>query len=652
MDAITMQKLEDLRSSTLVLDLETSASYPDGEPINIKTNFDDYVKYAKAKWFGCYSYKYDIYVCDEVLGNEDKIRSFIAEHSVIVGFNSDEFDIPILYNNDLMPEKRFLLVDCMVVLGDSVFRQHSGLPFKMRGKLMGYKFKNNSLKSMAKAMKLESQKGDIDYEIFFKNYYTDDERKEIIKYLEGDVKSTKQMFDKLWDFWYPFTKFLSEKNILNLSWIKSSIASLRYKGDCNILGVEETYSDDRTAKKEEMGGRVINPKYEEARGVMYLDFGSLYPWIRNMFNIDAEITDGTPEKELELYGELSNTTFHGNELFKVKGFYDITQQHLIALKSIENLTTRKMLKDTDPDNPLIYTIKIYENAGYGALRSPIFEQIHKPNGGWDICWLGQQMNHLVEKMMDEFGFETIAGDTDSVFVLARQGTENTKRYVQECLQKIIDKILANVPFPNKNFVIDIENYIEYMMWPFSEENVVGEDGKNLKNEKGRLIKEYKGKKKNYVYVYFKDGEKKVKIVGLPIKKDNATILGQKILKERLIPLIKTNVCAKFDKSMIDKFVEEELSKPDGLTLLACEFRVKPAETYKKDSQIQAQISTGYFNGQAGIISLIKNKKFGNAGKGTKYCSISEAIEHKLEVKDLDLTKLNNELKPFIRRKEK
>ena len=53
------EKLENLRKSIIVIDLETSASYPDGTKINIRTNFEQYIQYAKCKWFGCYSYKYD-----------------------------------------------------------------------------------------------------------------------------------------------------------------------------------------------------------------------------------------------------------------------------------------------------------------------------------------------------------------------------------------------------------------------------------------------------------------------------------------------------------------------------------------------------------------------------------------------------------------
>ena len=84
--------------------------------------------------------------------------------------------------------------------------------------------------------------------------------------------------------------------------------------------------------------------------------------------------------------------------------------------------------------------------------------------------------------------------------------------------------------------------------------------------------------------------------------------------------------------------------------MAREYKVQPYASYKKpESSIYAQISKEYFNGADGVIKLIANDKIGKVGKGKKYCSISEAKEHKLTVKDLDLEKLWSELEPFIER---
>lgn len=711
------QKLEEVKKSVLIVDIETSAMWPGTQDeININTNFDDYVKYAKTKWFGGYSFKDDKVILDSVYVNEESIKNLIADHKYIVGFNNESFDTPILYNCDLIPEGYFKQIDMLCVLGSSTFKRHDGLPFKNRGMYMGYKFKKNSLKHMAEVMELDAQKGDIDYKIFHRDDLTEQEIADIKKYLESDILVTKQMFEKVWDFYLPFADFLTDKDILNLSWIKSSIASLTYKASCKVLGVEPTYGEKPENSKEEMGGNVIEPKYEEARNVWYVDFASLYPHIFAQFNLFAEV-DMT--QTIEKIEDKKIVLWHGNDLFKVKGYYDISEQHLLSKDVAEKLKLRmeikKQIKETGVPNSLEYAIKIFLNSLYGAARSPIFEQINTPNCGWDCCWLGQQIQKYAEDRMTDFGFETIAGDTDSIFVQLTDRTklkytqindfesqevsitktgfkvdgiikdseikeQSEKDYVKVCLKTIVDEIKNNVPFPADTFNIDIEQYVEYITWPFSDQPIKWTDneielrttlekyahynneeitaiinhniektqiGHNVKNLKNRLIKIRKGMKKNYLYIYDKKGEKVIKIMGMPIKKDGATLLGPKIYNEILKPLILENDRAKFPKKYIDELLEKALEDPKNLELLSREYKVKPAISYKSEGQLQAQISEGYFNGQDGIIRLIKNKKVGNAGKTAKYATVEEIVANKIGLKDLDLVKVHNELEPFV-----
>ena len=628
--------LEKLKSTALIIDIETSSLYSDGREIDIRTNFDEYVDKAKVKWVGIYSYRDDKTYLLDAQKDAQKILELCNTHEIFIGFNSTEFDIPILKNNGyLQAGKYYTEVDCMVVLGKPTGKTKDGYPYKDRGTLMNYKFKRNSLKCIAETMGLETQKGDIDYKLFHKDVWTASEEQDIKKYLNDDVMATKQMFDKLWDFWIPFAEFLDEKNIYNLSWIKNSIASLTYKSACKVYGVEPTYADKKT-KTEEMGGRVIEPKYEEAKDIWYVDFASLYPHIFSMFNLFSEV-------DKDLYPE----AWHGNKLFKVKGYYDISSWNALSKEVYQRLKERIHLKKTDKDNPMIYTLKIFLNGLYGCSRSSIFEKVHTENCGWDCCWLGQQIHEFTEEMMHTFGFETIAGDTDSLFLKAIDDKNNNREYVQECLNQIIEILKDNVPYPVDTFDIEIEHYIEYIMFPFSEEAIVDiETGEKLKVNK-KIVKERKGKKKNYIYLYNDKNELKTKIVGLPIKKDNATPLGMKIFNEVLEKEIIENKRAKFSKEHIDSVINDYLKNKEIMKLLAVEYRVKEFNTYKKESQIQAQISKGYFDGREGIISLIKNKSVGKAGLGTKYCTVEEALANNLTVKELDLEKIYNELEPFI-----
>ncbi len=184
------------------------------------------------------------------------------------------------------------------------------------------------------------------------------------------------------------------------------------------------------------------------------------------------------------------------------------------------------------------------------------------------------------------------------------------------------------------------------MFPFSDEAIEDENGKHIRTGK-KIIKENRGRKKNYLYIKTENDKKEDILVGLPIIKDNATALGIKIYNEVLEALIIQNNRAKFTYDFMKEIVNTYLKKEEILTLIAQKYRIKPLHTYKLASQIQAQISKEYLNGQDGIIHLIKNKKVGKVGKGTRYCTIEEAKEAKLTEEDLDLVKLWNELMPFI-----
>ena len=294
---------------------------------------------------------------------------------------------------------------------------------------------------------------------------------------------------------------------------------------------------------------------------------------------------------------------------------------------------------------VIYCLKIFLNSYYGAARSAIFEKIHTPNIGWDTCWIGSQISQLAEEMLNQFGFDVIISDTDSFGLKAREPQFDNREYVQECLNQIVDIIKSFIPFPLDTFKINIEKRMDYLMVPFSEEPIIGEDGKNIK-EKNRLVLQRVGKKKNYLYIYTDDkGEKDVKLVGLPIKKDNATALGIKIFDEVLKPEIIKNTRAKFPKSFIESKVNEYLQRPEAMELISQEYKVNAFSSYKTNC-IQAQISKGYFKGMDGVIRLVKNQKVGSAGKGDLYCTIQEAIDAKLSIKELNLDKVFNELEPF------
>jgi DNA polymerase elongation subunit (family B) len=658
-------KLNKIKSQCLVFDIETSALDANGIPIDIKKDFEGYVEHAQVKWIGFYSYKTNKSYLLNVYKDMMLIKSLLSDHKYLIGFNSEEFDFPIVKNNGLDdPNNYYVHVDVMQILGRANFKNRRGYKLKDRATLMGYKLKSNSLENMAKTFNLEFQKGDIDYSIFHKNEWNEQETADIKEYLFRDIMVTKGLFDILWNYWMPFVEMIDDKSIEDLSWIRRSVASLTYLSICHSIGVDPTYGEKDSSQKENMGGHVYLPKYEEVENVYYCDVNSLYPNIQVMFNLFNE-TDETS----------GDNIWHGNELFKSKGYYNNSFHHPACITIAQRLKERMDLKANDEENPMVYTLKIWLNSLYGASRSAIFERIHTPNIGWDTCYLGQQIQAFIDEMLTQFGCEIVYGDTDSLIIIVKDKENDNLEFVQGCLDEIISIINDNVPFPVDTFGIKIEQKCDYMLFPFKEDELVDEETRKLLNKK--IIDGYEEKvidkkkciietasqkvvkkgrswvkqrvclKKNYIYVYEKDGETKVKIVGLPIKKEGSTKLGMLIFEEVLEPLIIKNKRAKFSNKFIDETINEYLKREDIMQLMSREFKIKPAESYKLDSSIYAQISNAYLNGGGGIIRLIKNNKVGKAGKGMVYCTVKEAKEANLGVDNLDLEKTINELSPFI-----
>lgn len=668
------EEIEKIRETGLIFDIETSSVWPhNNEPIDIRTYFEDYVKYAKVKFIGFYSYKYNQYKGYMVQGNEDLIRKIIEDHDILIGFNNVSFDTPILENNDLIPSKKTYIrqVDCHHVLSKDKYGKDS-MSFKGKGYDMGYSPESQTLKAWAEAMGLPVTKGDIDYNIFLKDKWTPEELEDIHKYLESDVLITKMFFDEIWEFWMPFTKFISDENIKNLSWIKSSMASITYKNACHILQVDEDYGEPKDYQ-ESMGGRAIEPVADEQWNCIYLDEASKYPNIFCEFMLYNEVdVTGMSEKERTKF-------WHGNEKFNVRGYYDIsyqnplaadTQQKLLMRAEIKNIIKRynfgerdiemsdELVEMTDgikiDDHTISYfkrleqALKLLNNSKYGIYRSPVFANVFSPNAGYDCCSVGQQIHEYVEEFFNEKGYPARGGFTDSWFLKLKDGEpmdKNTREQFKRWCVEIMDELKKWMPYPSPLHSIEVECFMDYLMYHYNK-------------------KEKRFSKNNYAFI--SDG--KIKVVGFPIIKSNSTKASKKILENHIKPRMLKETRGKFEPEWMKGILASSITLPD----LAQTYNCKPSEAYKprllKDgtevpsSNIYAQISREYTGGLGGSVLILKNKIVGNIGpaakkiaKGKKpnksdwfYATLEMCEDAGATIDHIDLTKVKNELAPFVK----
>lgn len=146
------------------------------------------------------------------------------------------------------------------------------------------------------------------------------------------------------------------------------------------------------------GGFVLNPVVGVHENVLVMDFKSLYPTVIQSFLIDP----------------LSRAEHKTNPLFTPVGFSFSRDHHILPGKIAELLERRAMAKKEKNAN-LSQAVKILMNSFYGVMGSSgcRFYQEDLPDA---ITGTGQWLLKTVVQFLHETGFETLYGDTDSLFV--------------------------------------------------------------------------------------------------------------------------------------------------------------------------------------------------------------------------------------------
>jgi len=557
---------------------------------------------AKMKWFGAFSFwdnEYYLFSGDEL----ESIQRLIDAHRVVVGFNSNDFDIPICENNGLNFDYK-IRVDLLKTLFKYETRKSVREQLiKVDGKVLKELLPNHKLKTIAEVLKLSVQKGEIDYNIFKQDVYTKLQIKEILKYLYYDVKITKELFEYMYKEFLPMKQFMKPKDQNNYNWFRTSLGSYTYKVICHHAGIEEEYGEHSGRKKYE-GGFVSQPAKSTYSGKIYcLDFKSAYPHAFMMGNLYAHGCKCCSDEE----------KWNGNEMFPVEGKYCTKAPGKIekVIKKFYNLRMQYK-KNKDPRE---YTVKLIINTMYGISGSSVFTNLYSLTTASDCTLIVREMVKYARRYFSAAGYDVIYTDTDSVYLRDNKDNEKELLYYRDV---IIKQIKKNLPFPEDTFDMGVDARIKGI-WFF-------------KDEDGEF------KKKNYIYLTESD---KIEIKGLPLIKSSCSRISQNVY-ESLKPLIIERGNIKFSREYIEEHVYRLIKQDMGL--IANYYKVKHPDQYKSQTSIQCQISVAYGEGEHW---LVPNLKLGGAGKSKKYCSLEEAKE--LCMNDLYLDHIwDTELSPFIR----
>jgi len=622
-----MPNYDERFKEVLIYDLETSA--PFGTPTELH----------KLRVFGAYSFKFDKYY--EIIDDKKAIEDLIERHEYIMGFNNigsindPGYDNTVMFNNgfatimnkynDRYYFKNKTNIDLM-----QIFKKRApamNIPEGMLNDLL-MRYSLDFISKTIGIVKEGETKLELDYTKLIPEAkdWSDADRAEIIEYTRHDIEITKKMYVWLEDYFEDFQSFVEEKDVKNKSYLTSSTAVFSYKSICKSLGMEEEYEHDVKGEKFG-GGYVAFPAGEHFSGKIYcLDYNSLYPSIMHQCNIFSPKKGG----------------WAGGGKFITEGEYEGKTQGKVE-KLLKKWYEDRMQYKKDGDRRE-YTLKIQLNASYGAMANPSFKHICNPVGAADVTRIGRQWVKLARRYFDEEGYELIYSDTDSIYIVDKW---DDKEKMLEVKDRVIHDIKAAVPFPYKHFDMGIDDEITDM-W-FFPGDVTDKDSDSEMDELDVINKPKGFMKKNYIY---RTTSGKIKVKNLGVRKKSTSTITRKIFWDILVPRIKEERTVKFSESYFRDLIQSLLA--EDISLAGVRYACKPVNTYKNpDSQLQANITKIYGSGIHFLIPvkkdyLDKKKNKLTAGIKKKFISVENFKKLKLDIDDIDLSKIWKELNYFVK----
>jgi len=430
---------EELRKCYFDIEVETTDGLPDNQnPQNriisivcYDTFLGKYVNFAispnskavkKSNGISYYWFDNEVDMLNEFL-------SFIqsTDPDIIIGWNSDAFDIPYLINrlNTLK-------------LDSSKLARCGVHPFSKKDNDRDYTNKVfgrvllDEMKMYKKLSQGERERYSLDYisryelgieggkEAFDKKLYEKD-FEQFIKYNIRDVELLKLLDEKLklveyFDSIRRYAKCLFEDVFQNSKVNDSLILCF-----CKDKFVVPSKSHNKKEYVE--GALILQPKKGIIDNVAVFDMKSLYPSIIYSFNISYETY-------------LCNA-IEGCINVDNKFYYKKSPQGLlptIIIKLIEERDRYKKLRDSQPRNSIEYNsydsqqtaIKVIANSLYGTLGLVTF-RLFKKECFETVTYIGRRIIKEAIKIAEQEGYEVLYGDTDSIFVkMDDRGIEGMK----------------------------------------------------------------------------------------------------------------------------------------------------------------------------------------------------------------------------------
>ncbi|MDI6859864.1 MAG: DNA-directed DNA polymerase [Methanocellales archaeon] len=392
----------------------------------------------------------------------DFIHTF--DPDIICGYNSDNFDWPYIH-------QRAKIHDISLKLGKdgSVLQVQGGAIKKVtitgylnidlyqvvRRDLDGVKVK--TLENVAEYLGVmkKSERVDLSPSEIYQYWEDPTKREKLLEYARSDVISTLGIAEKMLPLQYEFARMirqpLDEASKMGRGrQVESFLSAEAFKTGELVPskgGMGETY----------VGGFVLEPKKGLHENVVCLDFSAMYPSIMISFNIspDTVVRGGDCYEAPEV----------GHRFRKEPdGFFKRILKDLVGRRNEQKRALGELDKDSSEYQLFDIrqqAIKILTNAFYGYTGWSAARWYRKECAEATTAW-GRYFIKKSIKKAEEMGLEVIYGDTDSLFVKAREED------VMELAEKFAQVISKELPLE-----LDIQNLYKVIFFTEKKKRYAG-----------------------------------------------------------------------------------------------------------------------------------------------------------------------------------
>lgn len=294
--------------------------------------------------------------------------------------------------------------------------------------------------------------------------YTNDIER-FLEYNIADVELCLHLDDKVGvtDYFWEMTKFIGCQlgNTMSASQM-NDVITLKYARKLGVV----LPSKKPTMREGFRGAIVLEPKKGRHENVLVLDLSKIYPRII----IDANMSPETVMREGQAKRVgLDKCIRLGNGLWvrkDKKGFAPNVLEELFDIENMKKADMKLAAAEHGYDSKEYHRAKLNRqfvkdnrNSFYGLMSYKGF-RLFAPDIGSSITYMGRQALKFCRDQIEDLGYEVIYGDTDSIFVQAKEtDKESIVReglVMEEHINKAFDKFAERFHIDTHNFNIEFE----------------------------------------------------------------------------------------------------------------------------------------------------------------------------------------------------